>query len=169
MRESHTLRVWIAFLFAAIPALVFPVFIPSLRLVFFAPFLVLMFYKKPFTQCLWLAFGCGLFMDLLAPYPRLGVLALTYCLASIGVYRAKARFFEDSSISLPIMTFFFVVISTIFELFLLKLFTSGPTLSLRWIITDLLMLPLVDALYAWIWFALPAHLLRRRPIRAEWA
>jgi hypothetical protein len=159
--------IWIAFLFAAVPALVLPVFLPSLRLLFFAPFLVLIYYKRPLSHCLWIAFGCGLFMDLLAPFPRLGILALNYCLTSLIVYRSKAHFFEDGLTSLPVMTFLFAEVSTLIQIILLKVFATAPTLSLYWVGTDLIVMPLADALYAWIWFAFPAHLLRRRPSRTS--
>ncbi len=140
---------------------------PAWRLSFFAPFLVLMFYKKSLAQCLWIAFGCGLFIDLLAPYPRLGILAITYCLTTAVVYRGKSSFFEDGLASLPVMTFLFAGISTAIQVLPLKLFANAPILSWYWVATDLLLLPLADALYAWIWFAFPAYLLRRRP-RGAW-
>ncbi len=106
-------------------------------------------------------------MDLLAPYPRLGILAVNYCATSMIVYRAKSWFFEDSLISLPVMTFLFAEVSTLLHALLLGLFASGPVVSWTWIATDLLLLPLLDAFYAWIWFAFPAHLLRRRPAHVQ--
>ncbi len=102
-------------------------------------------------------------MDLLAPYPRLGLIALSYCCSAAVVYRGKSRFFEDSLISLPVMTFFFVEVSTVLQVLLLKVFGVAPVLSWQWLATDLILFPLADAVYAWVWFAYPAYLLRRRP------
>jgi hypothetical protein len=61
------------------------------------------------------------------------------------------------------MTYLFALISTAFQVVILKSLGAPITLSAMWWLTDILILPLADALYALVWFALPAYLLRRRP------
>lgn len=146
--------------------LLVPVFFPSLRLTFFAPFLVISYYQKPRTTALWLSFFCGLFLDLLSPYPRLGILALNYCLTTFILYSQKFNFFEDKLSTLPFMTFLFAFISTLIQAVLYSIFVSSIDISFSWIVADLGLFPLYDAIFAFACFNLPGLFLKRRPHRA---
>lgn len=156
-------RVLLAFLFALAPTLTIPVVLPQLSLIFFAPFLCLMCYKRPLHTCLWFALGCGLIIDLLAPGLHLGTHAANYLLSTLAVYQLRSRFFEDRPTTLPVMTYLFALVSTFLQVLLLKGMGVPYTLSGLWWLTDVLLLPIADALCALVWFALPAYLLRRRP------
>ncbi len=106
-------------------------------------------------------------MDLFASRWRLGIHVVTYCLTTVVLYRGKAHFFEDKISTLPTMTLLFAVISTLIETVLLGVFSSGLPFSWGWTATDLVLLPVADAIYAMAWFSLPAYLLRRRPSRFD--
>lgn len=155
--------IFIAFLFALVPLLICPVACPHLRLTFFAPFLVLICYKRPLDHCLWYALGCGLIMDLLAAQGRLGFYAVNYTVTTWVLYHQKKHFFEDSITTLPFVTLLFALISTLLQVITMKSFGYPIALSWHWAATDLFLLPLADAFYALVWFAIPAYLLRRRP------
>lgn len=122
-----------------------------------------MCYKRPLLACLWLSIACGVIMDMLGAHTRIGFFAVTYWITTAILYRLKQQFFEDKLSTLPVMTFFFAIFSTIIQAILLN--AMGVTLHLtgQWVVTDLLMYPLADALYALLWFAIPSYLLRRRP------
>lgn len=156
-------RVLLAFLFALIPALVMPIVLPQVSLIFFAPFLCLTCYKRPLRTCLWYALGCGLIIDLLAPGLHLGVYAGNYLVSTLAVYQLRSRFFEDRPTTLPVITYLFALVSTFLQVSLLKGMGVPYILSSFWWLTDVLLLPIADALYALAWFALPVYLLRRRP------
>jgi hypothetical protein len=55
------------------------------------------------------------------------------------------------------MTFFFAIGSTLIQTILLFIFEKGIAISWGWGVTDLLLFPLFDALYAFLWFTLPAY------------
>lgn len=128
---------------------------PNLRLTFFAPFLILMIYRKSIVPSLWIAFLCGLFLDLLATGMRLGLFALNYTLTILLLFQFKRYFFADRLSTLPLMTYFFAMTSTTLQALLQAIFERGNLLSWHWIITDLIALPLCDALFCFCFFALP--------------
>lgn len=163
MPSEDNKLIFFAFLFALVPALIGPVAIPQAPLTFFAPFLALMCYKRPLNHCLWYALICGLILDLLSARMRLGVHAVNYCVVTWLLNHLKSRFFEDKIFTLPVMTFWFAILSTLLLVLELKGLGQDLILSWQWVATDLLLFPLADALYALVWFALPAYLLRRRP------
>lgn len=63
------------------------------------------------------------------------------------------------------MTFLFAFLNTIVQASLLFTFGDGLTISLEWIIKDLMLYPAQDALYAGIAFTLPSLLLPKAPKR----
>ena len=118
-------------------------FFPVWPLTFLAPPIVIALYKRPIQTTLWMAMGSGFLMDLLGGHH----LSFSYTLATLILYTQKHHFFEDQKITLPAMTFFFATLVTLFELPL-----YAPPISFRWILTDLIFMPLFDALYAYTLF-----------------
>ena len=147
------------------PILFLTPWFPQWKLTYFAPFLIICYYKKPLETCLWLSLLCGLIMDLLSSQRHLGIHSLNYCLTTALLYSQKQHFFEDSLSTIPIMTFLFAAVSTIIQIPLYTLFESGISLSSEWWINDLLIMPFVDALYGFVWFTLPAIFLPRKSRR----
>lgn len=158
-------RITLAFFFASVPALCFPVLAPSWRLTFFAPFLIILYYKLTFYQTLGFAFFCGLIIDVLSSYHHLGLHATAYCATTWILYTQKRHFFEDRLSTLPLMTAFFSLCFTVFLLILSFTFEKGIPLSWPLMFTDFLFMPLCDALYAFILFTLPAIFMPRTPRR----
>jgi rod shape-determining protein MreD len=99
---------------------------------------------------------CGLILDLLASHTPFGMHALNFTLTSFFLYRIKQNFFEDSLATLSIMTFFFSVVSTGIQLIQFYLIGKGLILTFDWFVSDLIIMPAFDALYALISFTLPA-------------
>lgn len=147
-----------AFFFVAVP-----LFFPWLKLYFWAPFLVILIYKKPFFTCLWGAFSCGLLIDFFSAHAPLGLNALTFVVATGILYERRQNFFGDSLSTLPLMVLFFSMLSTTIEALLLYVLQKGFLISWRWLLTDLLAMPVLDALYAFGIFILPFALLGQRP------
>lgn len=115
--------------------------------------------------CLWLALACGLIIDLLAAQTRLGLYSLNYCAVTWILFNQKKHFFEDSFSTFPIMTFLFSVISTLFHALLLYISSHSIEFSWGWIKSDLIFMPLTDALYAALAFTIPYHLLPKKYFR----
>ena len=75
------------------------------------------------------------------------------------IYQQKRHFFADSLSTLPVMTFLFSSLSSFFLGILLYNIELINIFSWRWIATDLLLMPLVDAAYAFCLFILPPLLI----------
>ncbi|MCC5831763.1 MAG: hypothetical protein JJU12_01810 [Chlamydiales bacterium] len=141
-------------------------FFPQRQLLYFAPYLVVVFYRCTRFAALWRAIGCGTVIDLFSSTPHFGLTALNYCAVSWLLYGQKRNFFEDRPSTLPLMTFFFSVLSTLTSVILSFLFAYQPMLTLKWFFTDLIVMPLSDAAYAFA-VSLPFQLtfLLRKMIR----
>lgn len=146
------------FFFCLLLTLISPSLYANARIIFFAPFLIIACYQRKLFYCLWIALGCGLIMDLLSANTRLGIHSLNYCLTLILLYPQKKNFFADSLSTLPIMTFLFSSVSTLLMAILLYSLEMKNVLSWNWLWTDLLLMPAVDAAYAFGCFILPALL-----------
>lgn len=154
--------VFVLFLTLSIPTL-----FPHMRLLFFAPFLIIVYYKKSFLASLWTSLFCGLFLDLLSSHTHLGFHATSYCLSTALLYSQRRNFFADSLSTLPLMTYFFSSIATLFQMGLMHFFEQRIQFSWEWVMTDLVYMPGLDALYAFACFILPARCFGKRPRRGR--
>lgn len=148
-------RLDFSFFFCLLLTLIIPSIFTSARLTFFAPFLIISMYKEKLSTTLWFGLGCGLFLDLLSSYPRLGVHSLNFCIVLLVLYPQKRFFFADSLTTLPIMTFFFASLSSLIMVFQAYSFDIKGMLSMQWVFTDLIFMPIADATYAFCCFILP--------------
>lgn len=135
--------------------LTMPVILPEWQIPFFIPFLIIMYYQCPFSYCLWGSLGCGLIVDLLSSYDRLGIVAINYLISTVLLYKQRENFFSDSLTTLPLMTFFFSILSTFIQFGLLFVFDHPIKMSTSWAFHDLLIMPGIDALFAFAVFILP--------------
>lgn len=142
-------------------ALVVPILLPSLRLAFFVPFLILTIYSTNLVTSLWISLGIGLILDLFSPDSLFGMFALTYCGTIALLYKQKQTLFEDQITTIPLFTFFFSMLSTIIQLLLVYAFNGRPMISWSWAGSDLIAWPLLDAVYAILGIMLPLRLLKR--------
>ena len=160
-------RLDLTFLFSLFLTLMIPSLFPNIKVSFFAPFLIMACYKKTLSDCLWLAFLCGLILDLLSSNTRLGIHALNFCFAVMVLYPQKRNFFADSLSTLPIMTYLFSGVSSLFMVLLLYSLEMMNMLSWHWLLTDVILMPAVDACYAFCCFILPALIFGRRRRRGK--
>lgn len=140
-----------------------PLYIPYIKLLWFAPFLCVLFYQKPILDCFWMALGCGVIVDLTTSTHHFGLHALNYVAVSGLLYAQKRHFFGDSLSTLPIMTYLFSVSSTILQMIFLNLFEDVNILSFGWILRDLALMPLADSAYAFVLFVIPWRLYGGKP------
>jgi len=111
-------------------------------LLYFSPLLVWVSYRAPLTISLWIALGCGLVIDLLGTHTLFPLNALAYCLVTLLIYRLNRHFFEDQLFTLPLLTLIASLTITLIQL----PFVTRPPLTWQWALTDLMLLPLGDAL-----------------------
>lgn len=151
-----------SFLLGIILTIAMPVIEPSIKLTFFSPFLIIACYQKPLKTCLWLAFWCGLFIDLLSDYSRIGLYASDYCLTLVLLYPQRRHFFSDSLSTLPIMAFIFSLLSAFIMAVVLYGVEMKSVFSWPWTIHNLLIIPCLDAAYAFLFFILPPLLFGKK-------
>lgn len=109
---------------------------------------------------MWIAFSCGLWLDLFSSETRLGFFAFTYTLTTLLLYRLRWNFFADHLSTLPIMSGLFSCTSTLIEVITLSLAEKELLLSWPWVFTDLLILPALDGIYGFAIFILPEILFK---------
>jgi rod shape-determining protein MreD len=144
----------------------------EIKLLAFSPFLALLYNRFPLLTSLWIASLCGLIVDLLSSEFRLGLHALNYCLTTLLLYRQKRHFVEDKPLALSLFTFLISIASTVVQLLLVSIFDRALPLSGKMLLTDLAIMPLCDALYAFLWFSCPIMLylhIKKVGWKAFWA
>ncbi len=144
------------FLTALSCQLFFPLLLPKLQLLFFAPYLVVILYHKALLTALWHALFCGVIVDVFAATPLFGYTSINYVVTLLILHTRKHNFFEDKLGTIPLMTLLFSSLSTLFTLF-----EQQALFSPRWIVTDLFEMALLDATFAFIFFSLPFHLTKK--------
>lgn len=135
---------------------------PSLRLIFFAPFLIIVYYQKSYLSALNYSLMCGLIIDLFTSPVRFGLTALNYTLTTAFIYRQRKNLFADSLMTLPLMTYFFAVLSSVIQVILLFIFSKPLSLSFSFFFSEILIMPAFDALFAFCWFIVPHVFIRSR-------
>jgi len=145
--------------------------LPPIKLLAFAPFLAILYNTVTRPTALWIALLCGLGVDLLSSELRLGLHALNYCLTTLLLFKHKRHFFDDKPLSLSLFTLLISAVSTLLQILLIALFEHTLPLSGQLLITDLVIMPLVDAIYAFLWFSCPIMLylsIKKVQWRALW-
>ncbi|MBS0629033.1 MAG: hypothetical protein JSS30_02270 [Verrucomicrobia bacterium] len=141
------------FFFLALLALVFGASVfPSTRLITFSPFLAIVFLRKPFLPSLWIGALCGLLVDLFTVDIRFGVFALCSVGTTALTFQLKRYFYEDNLFSIPLYT---AAISAVFSTLQFVLLRHLVTFNLQLLLSTLLIMPLVDGLYGFVWFTCP--------------
>lgn len=149
----------IPFFFIALLAnLLVPSFYPGLKLYFFAPFLIITYYQLNQMKALWLSLACGTIVDCLSVNPFFGLHACVYFLSTFSLYSQKKHFYAYRMSTLPLMTALFSITATLLFLFSASVLEGRELLSVVLIYTDLILMPGIDGVYAWICFALPLQL-----------
>jgi len=160
-------RLDITFIICFAFLLAMPSLLPQQRIIFFAPFLIVACYKRPLSMCLWLSFFCGLLIDLLGTHGYLGFYSLAYCLAIILLYPQRRNFYADNASTLPIMVFFFSILTTLIMALILYSIELKNIFSLNWALTDIILMPALDACYAFIIFIAPGLLFGKKRLSGK--
>lgn len=156
------MNIWLtiySFLIAFVPTVIGPIFFPFLKLNFFAPYLVLILYKKTFARTLWSAFFTGFIIDLLASNTPFGFWSFNYLLSIFLLNKLKSFFFEDKFLTYPMLTTLYSATSTLIYLVVTHLFFHKIQFELKWAFTDLVLYPVFDGIFCLLAFSIPLHYL----------
>ena len=151
----------ISFLLALIPTLLGSIFFPFAKLTFFAPFIVLLIYKKSRVEILSYSLIIGFILDLLSSQTPFGFWIINYWASAWLLRFFKPFYFEDKFLTLPLLTLFFAQISTLIYVFAMNFFFLKVQLSLSWVFTDLILYPIFDGCYAILVFSIPLYYLNK--------
>lgn len=134
------------------------IFLPTLKLLTFAPFLALVFRKKSFLSSLWIAASCGLLIDLLNTDIRFGLFALAYVSTAAILYRLHPLFFEEKPLSLFLYISLISSVLSISQYVLMNAFSKSIPLTFPFALTSFLLMPIVDGVVAFLWLIGPLML-----------
>lgn len=155
---------WIYFIIGLFFTLSVPAVLPSVKLFYFIPLLIRSIYLKPLQTCIWIAFYIGLCLDLLSSHSRFGIYTTNYVLTTYILFRVKQNFFEDSFTTLPVLTYFFSLTSTMIQILLLLLLDRYSIhFTSQFIFTDLILMPLYDTIFTFCVFSIPQLLFIKPP------
>ncbi|HEX2579408.1 MAG TPA: hypothetical protein VHK67_03295 [Rhabdochlamydiaceae bacterium] len=149
---------YLSFSLALIAAIFGSAFSPYFHLCFFAPFLALTYHASTLSKSLWLSLLCGVILDSVSSEFKFGLHTLTFVLATVVLYPQKRHFFEDKPLALSIFTAIISSAITLLQFILAHLFDRGLPLSGLTALTDFVLMPIVDGLYAFLWFTCPIKL-----------
>jgi rod shape-determining protein MreD len=129
--------------------------IQEIKLLAFAPFLALLYNRSTFQSSLWVASLCGLIVDLVSSQFCLGLHALNYCMTTVLLYRQRRHFFEDKPLAVCLFTLLISIVSTSVDLLFTALFAGPVPLSGKLLGVELIVMPMLDAVFAYFWFCCP--------------
>lgn len=124
----------------------------------FSPYLAILYRRCQWVKALWVSTLCGLILDLLSVSP-FGLHALQMLLVTICMYRMRI-YFVDKPIGLASYTALISLVLTVFSRFSLILYDSALPFTIKGLVTDFIIMPLGDALYAFLFFSFPLILYR---------
>lgn len=150
------------FLFSLLMMLTLPIFLPQLHLLAFSPFLAFVCHHKPYFSSLCIAAGCGLLVDLFSSESRLGIYALSLCATTALLYPQKHHFFQDKPMALALFTALISATTTLVLMGVIAMFSRQVAISWLWLLVDLIIMPLADALYAYFIFYFLATVAKNR-------
>ncbi len=139
----------------------FPVTFPKLHLFYFVPFIIVSYYQFSFVSSLWVSLACGTLVDCFSVHSFFGLNAFVYCLTTSLLYNQRSNFFADRLSTLPLMTSLFSITATIFFMLCASILERKQIFSSTLFFTDLFIMPVIDSLYAFVFFVLPMHLLQK--------
>lgn len=147
----------LAFLLSVMALIFQSVLFPKISILAFAPFLALSILRTKISQALWLACFSGMVMDLISNDP-IGVHALNYVLSTTLLFKLKKHLLFEDPFHISVLSTIFSSVITFFGLFLLFLFDRRVPIEGKWILLDLFGMPVVDGLFAFVWFTAPLTL-----------
>ena len=132
-----------------------PIYLPNLHIATFAGLLTIIYTNRSYPLSLWISLFIGFYFDLMASKLPLGFYSLSYCLAVTIVYSYRRFFLLEKWWIFPLYSAIFSFASTLVQIILLAIFNAKIPIRFSMIISDLGIMPLVDALFTLCFFTFP--------------
>ncbi|WP_194847456.1 hypothetical protein [Candidatus Neptunochlamydia vexilliferae] len=120
---------------------------------FFAPFFALLYRRASLLKSLWVAAGCGFILDLLSTSP-FGLQPLIAVCVTLILYRYRI-YVIDKAIGFVSYTALIAFTWTLLARLSLFLYDLSFPLTFKGVATDLMIFPLIDGLYGYLFFSFP--------------
>lgn len=146
------------FLVSCFALITFPQWFPYVSFFAMTPFLILAILSLSFVGALWAAFFSGLIYDIYAPGPLLGIPSLVFVLTVVLLYQYKKLFSQEKPHILALFAMLFSLVSTLLFFAFRGVFGFPIRIELLTILSDLLIMPFLDGLYAFCLIFAPLYL-----------
>lgn len=150
----------LAFLLATGALLLQGVLWSGFSLCVYAPWIAFVCLRSSWMRALWLSLMAGLFVDLLSDHP-FGIHAIAYAMTAFALFRFKNYFSVGQPLHLGIFSALVSCTATLATAFLLFLFDRRVPFAGIWMFGDLIAMPIVDGVYAVVWFSGPLALVAK--------
>ncbi|MCH9612570.1 MAG: hypothetical protein S4CHLAM102_10610 [Chlamydiia bacterium] len=150
---------YIALICSLLGAIILPMFFTNMRILPFATFLTLVYSLRPLHYSLWSALFVGFILDLFSCHLPLGFYALGMVMTTLIIYRQRRHFLLEKRVIFMLYTLLFSITYFFVELLLLALFDSSMQFHTLSFVLHLIVMPVVDALYGFIWVLIPTFAL----------
>lgn len=149
---------WYPFILALFCVFFGSIILPDFRLIAFSPFFAIVFQRTSYIKSLWICFLCGLILDTFSSQQHFGMYAVCYVLVAGISYSQKKHFFEDKPLALSLFSGLIASISGAALLLLSSMFGRQFPITLEVILSEIFATPILDALYAFVWFTVPIRI-----------
>lgn len=130
------------------------VLFPSFSLIPFSPFITLAILHGPKLKALFLSLLAGMIMDLISSDP-MGIHALVYTALTFFISKYRHYFLWEEPHHLGLFTSILSLFMTLGQGFMLFLFETKLPFTGKSLISDLLIMPLADGVFAMLLFGYP--------------
>ncbi|MGR3973429.1 MAG: hypothetical protein QRY72_02490 [Candidatus Rhabdochlamydia sp.] len=149
------ISLYIPFFISLMMAIINSAILPTISLNAFCPFLPFIYKRYSLQKSLFISCGCGLILDLLSSEFHFGVHALSFVMTTFLLYHQKKHFFEDRALPFSLFSLFISICLTTMQLLILYILNQEILVTQETLLTDYLLLPLIDGAYSFLCFTCP--------------
>ena len=137
-------------------SIVFPILLPNLRLVFFAPVQAFLFIRAPLLFSLWISLFIGLFLDCSTTSLPFSLHTIVCSVMTLLLHGRKKHFFEEKIFSWVLYSSLISFLYTALLFFCTLLAGTPFPLSLRSFFSDMIIMAFIDGIYTCLLYTSPS-------------
>lgn len=149
------MKIFALIIYSMLLSIVAPIYLPNLHIATFAGLLTIIYTRCSYPISLWVSLFVGFYFDLMASKLPLGFYSLSYCIAATLVYRYRRFFLLEKWWIFPLYATVFSFASTLVQIILLAIFNAKVPIHFMMIVSDLAIMPFIDAFFTLCFFTFP--------------
>ncbi len=150
----------LAFIIGFVCTIIFPILFPHLNLLTLIPLIAIFSSRTTLKNALIMSILIGAIQDLLSIYYPMGYSSLNLLLTTLFLYRYRSYFYVEKPHTYTIYIFLFSLVSSSIQLLQLHFLGISINLSLISLMSNLILMPLLDAAYGLLFYFYPYILIR---------